>query len=94
MLLLTVFYSIPEFDISSFFLMSCSAEKLNGIGNVSMLRSNSSAAAAESRNSSSAAGASGPEADPERIRLKTPGSGGPKYTQQVNQATELEVCTY
>ena len=62
-----------------------------------MLRSNSSAAAAgaESRNSSSAAGfASGPEADPERIRLKTPGSGGPKYTQQVNQATELEVCRY
>jgi hypothetical protein len=37
MLLLTVFYSIPEFDVSSFFLLSCSTGKLNGIGNVTDL---------------------------------------------------------
>ena len=37
MLLLTVFYSIPEFDVSSFFLLSCSSAKLNGIGNVNDL---------------------------------------------------------
>ena len=76
MLLLTVFYSIPEFDISTFFLMSCSSDKLNGVGNVQSLNE-------------SASGISVP--DPERIRLKAPGPSGPRYTQQINETNELGV---
>lgn len=78
MLLLTVFYSIPEFDVSNFFLMSCSSDKLNGIGNVSSLN----------ESGGGAAGVSAPQ-DSERIRLKAPGSSGPRYTQQINETNEL-----
>ena len=70
MLLLTVFYNIPEFDISNFFLMSCSSGKLNGMGNVQSLETNGQNMPQSS------------QADPERIRLTAPGSGsGPKYSQ-------------
>ena len=79
MLLLTVFYSIPEFDVSNFFLMNCSSDKLNGIGNVSSLNE-----------SQGATGVSAPQ-DSERIRLKAPGSSGPRYTQQINETNELGV---
>ena len=80
MLLLTVFYSIPEFDVSNFFLMNCSSDKLNGIGNVSSLN----------ESGGGAAGVSAPQ-DSERIRLKAPGSSGPRYTQQINETNELGV---
>jgi len=80
MLLLTVFYSIPEFDVSNFFLMNCSSDKLNGIGNVSSLN--------EGGASGVLAGASAPQ-DSERIRLKAPGTSGPRYTQQINETNEL-----
>ena len=82
MLLLTVFYSIPEFDVSNFFLMNCSSDKLNGIGNVSSLN--------EGGASGVLAGASAPQ-DSERIRLKAPGTSGPRYTQQINETNELGV---
>merc|ERR1711997_1290631 len=75
MLLLTVFYSIPEFDVSNFFLMNCSSDKLNGIGNVSDLNDHTNNGIDESTTN----------LDSERIRLKPPGTGGPKYTQQVNE---------
>lgn len=78
MLLLTVFYSIPEFDVSSFFLLSCSSAKLNGIGNVNDLN--------DQNNDESAI----TNQDSERIRLKPPGTGGPKYTQQLNETNELQ----
>ena len=76
MLLLTVFYSIPEFDISTFFLMSCSSDKMNGIGNVASLNESASGV---------------PVQDSERIRLKAPGQTGPRYTQQINETNELGV---
>ena len=76
MLLLTVFYNIPEFDISHFFLMSCSAGKINGVGNMSNLTNSEQPPAVE---------------DPERIRLQPPGSQGPKYTQQITETNELGV---
>lgn len=79
MLLLTVFYSIPEFDVSNFFLMNCSSDKLNGIGNVSSLNEGGV---------SGVSGASAPQ-DSERIRLKAPGTSGPRYTQQINETNEL-----
>jgi len=77
MLLLTVFYNIPEFDISHFFLMSCSSGKLNGVGNMSNL------------NGQSEPNQSANYEDPERIRLQPPGAQGPKYTQQINETNEL-----
>jgi len=81
MLLLTVFYSIPEFDVSSFFLLSCSSAKLNGIGNVDNLndQTNDNPNYQESVTTNQ---------DSERIRLKPPGTGGPKYTQQRNEVNE------
>ena len=79
MLLLTVFYNIPEFDISHFFLMSCSSGKLNGVGNISNL------------NGQSEPNQSANYEDPERIRLQPPGAQGPKYTQQINETNELGV---
>ena len=84
MLLLTVFYSIPEFDVSNFFLMNCSSDKLNGIGNVSSLNEGGV---------SGVAGASAPQ-DSERIRLKAPGTSGPRYTQQINETNELGVSFF
>jgi len=84
MLLLTVFYSIPEFDVSSFFLLSCSSAKLNGIGNVDNLndQTNDNPNYQESATSNQ---------DSERIRLKPPGTGGPKYTQQRNETETNEL---
>ena len=32
--------------------------------------------------------------DSERIRLKPPGTGGPKYTQQLNETNELQVSAF
>ena len=84
MLLLTVFYSIPEFDVSNFFLMNCSSDKLNGIGNVSSLNEGGV---------SGVSGASAPQ-DSERIRLKAPGTSGPRYTQQINETNELGVSFF
>ncbi len=76
MLLLTVFYSIPELDISAFFLTSCSAGrgKLTGAANMVRLGQNASSEvlAGNSNNASSA--------DPERIRLNNAASAGPKYS--------------
>ena len=94
MLFLTVFYSIPEFDVSTFFLLSCSSGKLNGIGNVSSLNDTNRGhtGSSVSGGSASASGASVPASqDSERMRLKAPGTGGPKYTQQVNDTNELQV---
>jgi len=84
MLLLTVFYSIPEFDVSSFFLLSCSSAKLNGIGNVDNLndQTNDNPNYQESATTNQ---------DSERIRLKPPGTGGPKYTQQRNETETNEL---
>ena len=83
MLLLTVFYNIPEFDISHFFLMSCSSGKLNGVGNMTAL--NNSNLAAEHPQIVTT------NEDPERMRLQPSGSQGPKYTQQINESNELGV---
>jgi len=81
MLLLTVFYSIPEFDVSSFFLLSCSTGKLNGIGNVTDLNGEQTSTVEDVATSQ----------DSERIRLKPSGSGGHlKYSQQVNETNELQ----
>ena len=84
MLLLTVFYSIPEFDVSSFFLLSCSTGKLNGIGNVTDLNGEQTSTVEDVATSQ----------DSERIRLKPSGSGGHlKYSQQVNETNELQVSS-
>ena len=83
MLLLTVFYNIPEFDISHFFLMSCSSGKLNGVGNMTALNNSSAAEHPQIVTNESA--------DPERMRLQPSGSQGPKYTQQINETNELGV---
>ena len=82
MLLLTVFYNIPEFDISHFFLMSCSSGKLNGVGNMTALNNSSAAEHPQIVTN---------ESDPERMRLQPSGSQGPKYTQQINETNELGV---
>ena len=82
MLLLTVFYNIPEFDISHFFLMSCSSGKLNGVGNMTTLNNSSAAENPQIVTN---------ESDPERMRLQPSGSQGPKYTQQINETNELGV---
>ena len=85
MLLLTVFYSIPEFDISTFFLMSCTSGKLNGIVNVNTIPPSSSEDQASANEATNAGHNS------ERMRLKAPGTAsGPKYTQQVNDTNELQ----
>jgi len=71
MLTLSVFYSIPEFDISTLFLLSCGSGvngNLGNGGNLPTIR---------------AAGASS-LGDPERIHLQA--SGGNRYTQQINES--------
>jgi hypothetical protein len=68
-LTLSVIYSIPELDLSTFFLLSCASGKsgLNLNGN------------------SGSAGGNGSTTDPERIRLHSGGSAGPMYTQQQDE---------
>ena len=71
MLTLSVFYSIPEFDISTLFLLSCGSGvngNLGNGGNLPTIR---------------ASGASS-LGDPERIHLQA--SGGNRYTQQINES--------
>lgn len=80
MLTLTVFYSIPEFDISNFFLMSCSSNRMTEEGALS------SGGNGGLGNASVGGHKNG---DPERIRLNIAGSSGPKYTQQVDDTNEL-----
>ena len=74
MLTLSVFYSIPEFDISTLFLLSCGSGvngNLGNGGNLPTIR---------------ASGASS-VGDPERIHLQT--SGGNRYSQQINDSESL-----
>jgi hypothetical protein len=90
MLLLTVFYSIPELDISNFFLMSCSAGKINGAGNMTNITNSNNVEQENNSNTSTAV-------DPERIRLKTPGKAAvPRYTQHLgghNETTGVRVLS-
>ena len=67
-LTLSVIYNIPEFDLSTFFLLSCGSGKsgLNGMG----------ASGSGTGNGSSS------NPDPERIRLHSGGSSGPMYSTQ------------
>ena len=74
MLTLSVFYSIPEFDISTLFLLSCGSGvngNLGNGGNLPTIR---------------ASGASS-VGDPERIHLQT--SGGNRYSQQINESESM-----
>merc|ERR1719412_526838 len=74
MLLLTVFYSIPEFDISTLFLLSCGSGvngNLGNNGNLPTIR---------------ASGASS-LGDPERIHLRA--SGGNQYTQHIDESENV-----
>ena len=71
MLTLSVFYSIPEFDISTLFLLSCGSGvngNLGNNGNLPTIR---------------ASGASS-LGDPERIHLRA--SGGNQYTQHIDES--------
>ena len=78
MMTLSLFYSIPEFDISGLFLLSCGSGTNGG--------ANGSTATTVPRHAQAPvdAGRSGGP-DPERIRLQTAGSAGPKYTQQLDE---------
>ena len=70
MLTLSVFYSIPEFDISTLFLLSCGSGvngNLGNDGNLPTVRAPSG---------------SNP-GDPERIHLQT--APGPRYMQHIDE---------
>ena len=74
MLTLSVFYSIPEFDISTLFLLSCGSGvngNLGNGGNLPTIR---------------ASGASS-VGDPERIHLRA--SGGAQYSQQIDDSESV-----
>ena len=74
MLTLSVFYSIPEFDISTLFLLSCGSGvngNLGNNGNLPTIR---------------ASGASS-LGDPERIHLRA--SGGNQYTQHIDESENV-----
>ena len=74
MLTLSVFYSIPEFDVSTLFLLSCGSGvngHLGNGGNLPTIR---------------ASGASS-IGDPERIHLQS--SGGARYSQQINDSETM-----
>ena len=72
-LTLSVIYSVPEFDMTSFFLISCASGN-SGIG------------LPGANGSGNGNGSSG---DPERIRLHSSGSAGPLYTQQQDERSSL-----
>ena len=88
MMTLSLFYAVPEFDIAGLFLLTgCT--------------SGNAAASQSSRNSSGTgrpplprmgqtpvdSGSQRGNPDPERIRLQTSMSSGPKYTQQLDEDT-------
>ena len=73
MLTLSVFYSIPEFDVSTLFLLSCGSGVNGNLdnGNLPTIRRS---------------GASG-SGDPERILLQA--TGGARYSQQLDETNTM-----
>jgi potassium channel subfamily K protein 1 len=74
MLTWSVFYSIPEFDVSTLFLLSCGSGVNGNLGNGGNLPTIRASGA-------SSAG------DPERIHLHT--SGGARYSQHINESDTM-----
>ena len=74
MLTLSVFYSIPEFDISTLFLLSCGSGVNGNLGNGGNLPT------------VRASGGNNP-GDPERIHLQT--TAGPRYMQQFDDTGSI-----
>ena len=74
MLLLSVFYSIPEFDVSTLFLLSCGSGVNGNLGNGGNLPTIQTPQGHHA-------------GDPERIHLQT--SSGPRYSQHVDDEESM-----